>query len=158
MATTQSGVQKPSWIWRWPVFFVLCIPVSIGCWLDFQRQGRVCAYAETRAICTSSAAATGDRGSDQPARPRPTDVSDAAIPVDTPMVAIQRIMYVSSAGLNMRPGPGVEYEPPILKLSQYEAVIVLDEQHQTGESVWVRIEARSKTGWVNSKFLQESVP
>lgn len=152
MHTTPSVPQKPIWIWKWTVLFILCFPVGISCWLDFQRQSHVCDTDRMRALCTSSIVVGGGNAR-QPERPQST----TTVPLTTPTLSLRRTMYVTAPELNMRAGPGIDYER-IAKLSQHDAVIILGEQHQVETSLWFFIEARNKTGWVNSKFLSEAAP
>ncbi len=64
---------------------------------------------------------------------------------------------ITAAVLNVRSGPGVEYQPPIAKLKVGDNVSIVGYNTATDGSTWWQIRTSSgQSGWVHSEYVQES--
>ncbi|MEM7130956.1 MAG: hypothetical protein AAF702_31835 [Chloroflexota bacterium] len=91
------------------------------------------------------------------ARQTPTFTPDADselddTPTPTPTLTPTSVPVVSScqivsSSLNVRPGPGIEYNPPVTSLPASQALIPVARNPQ---STWVQIEAGNVVGWVSA--------
>ncbi len=61
---------------------------------------------------------------------------------------------VTDTSLNVRPGPGTEYEPPVATLSRGHVVSVVGWNTASDGSVWWKI--ASPSGWIHSDYVEES--
>lgn len=61
-------------------------------------------------------------------------------------------LYKTTVELNLRYGPGTEYEPPIRTLEQGYTVTVSGYMNDLSDE-WVFVSAGRGTGWVNSRYL-----
>jgi SH3-like domain-containing protein len=71
---------------------------------------------------------------------------------------IKDTLFVISEQLNVRSGPGPEYNPPITRLSLGDSVTILESAQSRDGGTWVKIQANSIEGWVNEKLLSKKSP
>ncbi|MFO7661126.1 MAG: SH3 domain-containing protein [Chloroflexota bacterium] len=102
--------------------------------------------------------------------PAPTAVPPTATPPPAPTATLlaapetngtarHQVAFVAGNDtLNVRAGPGVDYAP-VAQLPPDAAGIVVDDEGQTllAGSTWVPVETNAGAGWVNSRFLTETV-
>jgi uncharacterized protein YgiM (DUF1202 family) len=89
----------------------------------------------------------------------PTTTLPVTIPPETGETVLHQVAFVAGNDtLNVRAGPGVDYAP-VAQLPPDAAGIFVDDEGQTllAGSTWVPVETSAGTGWVNSRFLTETV-
>ncbi len=95
----------------------------------------------------------------EPTGPRPTPTPTATPTQPSAQAPVCTVVYAGRGGLNLRPGPGTIYEPPIRALPSGTELIPLA---RSPDSQWIRVQVRpsGERGWISAspRFVQCNLP